>query len=257
MKKVMTKIALTLAMTTAALMTDAEAANIGTRDRVLVVVTELDTHGFPELRPMYSALEELTKITAEGLLGHKYDKVEIIADREATLPEFKRKIQEIVRDQDVKVVDVILSLHGLPNKLAFEDRTWKMEDMVEEFKSVSNIEDRVARILMRKKLRMLYNLSCYGSSHRQAFMDIGFKTVNGSLGVNANSEVEFVPALIAWRSGATFKDSFMASNNDIALAAADEPVKAVGRLMNNALKETNSRKAFSGNFDLKISSEIR
>ncbi|GAB4019536.1 MAG: hypothetical protein Fur0010_21560 [Bdellovibrio sp.] len=160
MKTTLRKIDLTLAMTTSTLITSAEAASIATRDRVLVVVTELDTHGFPEFRTMYSALEELTKFSVDDLLGSFYYKIEIIADREATVPALKRKLQELVRDQDVKAVDVILSLHGLPNKLAFEDRVWKMEDMVAEFKKSTTMEDRVARILMRKKLRMLYNLSC-------------------------------------------------------------------------------------------------
>ncbi|GAB4019539.1 MAG: hypothetical protein Fur0010_21570 [Bdellovibrio sp.] len=88
-------------------------------------------------------------------------------------------------------------------------------------------------------------------------MDIGFKTVNGSIGVNANSEVEFAPALIAWRSGVQFKDSFIVSNNNTALIAADSPIKMTGELMNNALKETNSRKVFSGDFNIKISSDVR
>lgn len=254
LSKKLAKLALLTAATIIGFNSDAYSA-VSTNQRVLVVVTELDSHGFPELRPMYAALEELTKMTTEGLLGNVYDKVEIITNRDATLSRFKEKIVELVRDQDVKAVDVILSLHGLKNKLAFDDKTWKMEDMVSEFKKASTIEDRVARILMRKKLRMIYNLSCYGSSHRQAFLDIGFKAANGSVGVNANSELEFAPALIAWRSGVGFKDSFSLSNTNTALLATDEPIKALGELMNNALKDTDSRKLFSGNQSIKISSD--
>jgi len=230
-------------------------ASVAVRNRALVVVAELDSRGAPELNGLYRALEELTQVTVQGILGDKYDRIDILTGGRATFPEFKRVVKDLSRDPNVLAIDVIMSVHGDPGKLAFQDRTWKTADMQSEMLAVSSRQDTIDKMRMKKKLRMIYNTSCYGASHRQNFLNMGFKVANGSIGVNANSEVEFVPALIAWRSGVAFKDSFNASNNDLALALADGPLQMAGRAARNSLAKVNSRKLFSGAVTMKINSD--
>jgi len=232
-------------------------ASVSVRNRVLVVVAELDSRGAPELSALYSALEELTQVTVQGVLGDKYDRIDILTGGRATFPEFKRVVKEFSRDPNVLAIDVIMSVHGAPGKLAFQDLTWKTTDMEAAMLSVSSRQDTIDKMRMKKKLRMIYNTSCFGASHRQNFLNMGFKVANGSIGVNANSEVEFVPALMAWRSGIGFKDSFNASNNDFALALADGPLQIAGRAAGNSLAKVNSRKLFSGAVTMKINSDAR
>lgn len=220
-------------------------AAVAKESRVLVVVSELDSRGARELEPLYAALEHLTQFMVHGLLGDKYQRIEVLANRDATFANFKSTLRDIALEPEVQAIDVILSLHGNPGELAFDDQTWDTGTMETRFLMAPTIRDRFIVQRMKKKLRMLYNLSCFGSSHRQNFINMGFDVVNGSINVNANSEVEYAPALLAWKVGVGFKDSFIASNNDAALLAADAPIRAIGTLQNNSLKNTNSRKVFS------------
>jgi hypothetical protein len=235
---------------------NAQAA-VGRHNRALVVVSELDTHGSRELRPLYASLEQLTQFSVAGLLRNDYRQIETLANRDATFANFKRTLKELALDSNIHAIDVILSLHGSPGELVFEDQTWSTATMERRFLMAVTRAEQAEMIVLKKKLRMMYNLSCFGSSHRQNFINMGFDMVNGSINVNANSEVEFVPALLAWKTGIGFRDSFAASNNDAALFAADEPIRLMGRLQNNSLKSTNSKKLFSGTFNNKISSDAR
>jgi hypothetical protein len=225
-------------------------------ERVLVVVSELDSGGMPELTALYTALEDLTRFSTEGILGASYQEIYYLTNAGASLSEFKDKIHELADDEKVKAIDVIMSLHGTTEKLLFDDGLWRMSTIAENFHPVTTVQDRVKKILRKKKMRMLYNLSCFGSSHRDDFISMGFDVVNGSMDVNANSAVEYAPALVAWAGRIGFKDSFSASNNDVALAMNDAPIRLAGQLANNALKKTNSKKLFSaksnGSVNLKI-----
>ncbi|MGE3609573.1 MAG: hypothetical protein AB7I27_08305 [Bacteriovoracaceae bacterium] len=257
MKKITTTTLALITVATLAFPFKSAKAAVTKNERVLVVVSELDSRGMQELRPLYQALEQLTQFTVQGILGNSYSRIEVVANRDATYAEFKRALKEIAREPGIRAIDVILSLHGLPGRLSFDDMTWNTSEMENRFYIGNTPQDRVDRILLRRKLRMMYNLSCYGSSHRENFIGMGFKAVNGSIGVNANSEVEFVPALTAWAAGAGFKDAFNGSNSPLFIAAADAPVRLAGQLANNALKETNSMKVFSGDVSMKINSEVR
>lgn len=236
---------------------EAAKAAVTKNERVLLVVSELDSRGMQELRPFYQALEQLTQFTVQGILGDSYDRIEVIANRNATYAEFKQTLKEIARDPETRAIDVIMSLHGLPGRLAFDDMTWDTSEMENRFYIGTSTQDRVDRILLRRKLRMMYNLSCFGASHRGNFIGMGFKAVNGSVGVNANSEVEFVPAMLAWKAGMGFRSAFNGTNHPALIAAADAPIIASGQLFNNALKKTNSTKVFSGDVEIKIHSDPR
>ncbi len=254
LKKVLTSVVLGSLL----VMSQAEAAieRVRKSERVLVVVSELDSAGLPELRDLYRSLEDLTLYMTEGILGGSYKEIYYLTDAEATFAEFQEKVHALADDASVKAIDVIMSLHGAPDKLLFDDGAWKTPKMEEKFHPVATAQERVKKILRKKKMRMLYNLSCFGASHRDEFISMGFDVVNGSVDVNANSAVEFAPAMSLWALGTGFKDSFNGSNNDVALALNDGPIRIAGQLANNSLKTTNSKKLFTakstGSVNLKI-----
>jgi hypothetical protein len=230
------------------LISSSAMAKVAAKERALIVISELDSSGIRELQPLYTTLEHLTQIAVHRVLGEEYAEIEMLANNDATFDNFQKSISNLAGKGHIKAIDVILSLHGLKNYLVFKNRTMSVSEMEQRFlSSATEIE--------KKKLRIMYNLSCWGESHNASFIRMGFVASTGSVGVNANSEVEFIPALRAWRSGLSFQNAFAASNNWLALRVADEPVKFAGRRANNILRFTDSKKIFSGNTRIKISSD--
>ncbi len=230
-------------------------AVVGYKERALVVISEIDTGGIPQFKKLYQVLERLTEKTVLDLLHGSYAQIEILNNEEATVPYFKETIKNLVLQEQIKAIDVIVSVHGNPNSLLFKDREWKMAEIEAYFLSAQDDQDKDFVIQMKKKLRMLYNLSCFGTTHNRSFVSMGFDASTGSINVNANSEVEFVPVLLNWRKGIGFKNSFKSSNNSVALKIADGPVRTLGKIQNNSLRYTNSKKEFLGEEKINISSD--
>lgn len=227
---------------------------VSKQQRVLVVLSELDSTGAPELEQLYRALEDLTGHFVGALLQDKYKTIITLKNSNATLANFKQVIYREANKSDVRAIDVIISVHGAPTRLALAERTYTKEEMRDEMMRVNGKKELVNKIFVKKKLRVLYNLACYAGRNMQTMRDMGFAAVNGARGVNANSEVELVPALTAWANGVSFKDSFIASNNPVALFASDAALREVGRAANNMLKDIDSEKLFSGEFNKTINS---
>jgi hypothetical protein len=232
----------------------ADSNTIGRNERVLVVLSELDSRGAPELEQLYRALEDLTGHFVGAILQDKYRSIITLKNSNATLANFKRAIYQEANKTEVKAIDVIISVHGAPTKLAFSEDAYTKDEIKDEMLRVNDRRELVNKIFVKKKLRVLYNLACYAGRNMQTLKDIGFAAVNGARGVNANSEVELVPALTAWANGVGFKDSFIASNNPIALTASDAALRQVGRMANNMLKDIDSEKLFLGEFNKNINS---
>jgi hypothetical protein len=248
---------LILAFTLTLLFSFSTFARIHRQDRALVVISELDTNGLPEFEKLYTALEYLTKYTVQEMLQDSYEDIIFLNNTDATVEGFKNAVRGLAEREDIKAIDVILSLHGSPDRLYFKDRSWGMDELQTEFLSASNEEEQVLVTTMQKKLRIMYNLSCWGKTHNAAFYNMGFDVSTGSVNVNANSELEFVPMMLAWRNGISFHRSFWSSNNKVALFIADAPVRALGKKQNSALKETDSKKLFYGYIKTKISTDPR
>jgi hypothetical protein len=214
-------------------------------ERVLVVISELDSGGFPELQPLYTILEHLTGFSVVGSMSSEYEEIEVLTNEEATFERFRSVIHKYGNQKGVKAIDVILSLHGLKKRLSWADRRLNVSDMEAIFLKTATDQEK-------KKLRFMYNLSCYGKTHNQAFVNMGFDVATGSKAINANSEFEFLPFLAHWKLGHGFKNSFASSNGPIALRMADAPVRWIGRQANNSLKYTDSKKIFLGQTKIKI-----
>jgi hypothetical protein len=223
-------------------------ASINKSDRILIVVSELQTHGPRNLRNLYNTLEQLTRVQTNLVLGDDYKQIIYLNQAQATLSNFKNVLRVHASRADVKAIDVIMSLHGGNEKLYFREGGINVNTMAAAVTQASSAAETSIVNRMKSKLRMVYNLSCFGRSHNQAFREMGFDVSVGSNGVNANSEVEFIPVLTAWSFGSTFGGAFNASNNDGALFVADAPVRA-------AEINADSKKFFRGNSAIKITSD--
>jgi hypothetical protein len=254
MKKSLKNLLLTSALTLSTLGTAFAEAPVTRDQRVLVVLSELDSTGAPELEQLYRALEDLTGHFVGALLQDKYKRIITLRNNSATLANFKRVVYQEANKTDIRAIDVIISVHGLPTKLAMANGIVTKDAFRDEMLRTTTRQELVNKIFVKKKLRALYNLACYAGRNMQTMRDIGFATVNGARGVNANSEVELVPALTAWANGVGFKDSFIASNNPVALFASDAALREIGRAQNSMLKDIDSEKLFSGEFNKTINS---
>ena len=143
---------------------------------------------------------------------------------------------------------MIFSLHGATNKVYFREGGVEMSSLLTQMTSPSASMSAAQITTMKRKLRMIYNLSCFGQSHNNEFRSMGFDVSVGSVGVNANSEVEYASVLTQWSFNWKFIDTFNATNNDVALAITDQPVRAAGI-------PANSKKMFAGLTSLTISSD--
>lgn len=225
-------------------------ARIDKEDRVLVVVSELQRHGPENLRSLYGIIENLTSTTTSAVLGDDYKRIHYLKRSQATVANFRSLLQALSKDSSIKAIDVIFSLHGSDNRVAFYEGSVSMSSLTSQILATSANMTSAQVATMRKKLRMIYNLSCFGRSHNDDFIQMGFDVSVGSRGINANSEGEFPSALSTWSFNWKFIDTFNISNTDVALTAADTPVRMLGIA-------ADSKKFFLGRTDLTISTDPR
>lgn len=237
--------------------TEVQAA-VRAQERVLIILTDLDTHGIPELAPLYSTLEEVgIGLPRLPILRDNYREIHVLRNQRATLANFKALSLALANRPEIEAIDVFLMLHGLDGRLAFADRRYNMADMQSFMTSARNATEEARITTMKRKFRLMYNTSCFGSSHRSAFRNMGFDVVVGSIAVNANSEAEYPSFLALWNGGARLQDAFVPTNNPAALVVTDGPLVTAGRFMNNFLRHVNSRKVFSGNTAITINTDPR
>lgn len=244
----MKKITLTIAALLLTMISNQAQARIDKQDRVLVVVSELQTHGPQNLRQLYGAIEELTQLSTSVILGDDYREVHMLKGVNATAANFKSKIQSLSRNPSIRAIDVVFSLHGSSNRVYFREGGVDMSRLLTQVTETSASMTAAQITTMKRKLRMIYNLSCFGQSHNNEFRSMGFDVSVGSVGVNANSEAEYASVLTQWSFGWKFIDTFNATNNDVALAITDQPVRLAGI-------PANSKKMFAGATQLTISSD--
>lgn len=230
-------------------------ADVTKSQRALVVVTELDRQGAPELRDLYRGLESATIDFPRALLANQYAVVRILNNNLASKDAFRQTLRGLGANPNIHAIDVILALHGATNRLSFVDGAMDTESLSDFFDVRNNPQNLALTNLTKNKLRLMYSTACFGRSHIDDWLAVGFDAVIGAHGVNANSEAEYPSMLTQWASGQTAFNALAPTNNDIALAATDGPLVATGHLLNNFLARVNSRKAFGGLHSVKINSE--
>lgn len=250
---------LTLSIAALALVLSVSAqAEITKTERVLVVVSELDEHAPRESRDLYRTLENLTRAIPNGILASEYSRVIGQFDRSATSSNFVNLMRTLALDDRVQAVDVIMSLHGSTNKLYFFNGATRIADLSNSLLRATTPAQQELVRKMKKKLRLMYNLSCFGDSVNEEFIAMGFDTSIGSIAVNANSDVEFPSFIGLWRLGFKVSEALAPTNNAAALFAHDGALITAGNLSGNSmLQAINSKKEIEGRSALRISSDPR
>lgn len=230
-------------------------AAVNANQRALVVVSELDEHSYPELRPLYTALEAITVSVPRNLLSATYASTKILNGESATLSNLKETLYRLAANPNIKAIDMIVNTHGLDEELFFHDGGRTMSHIQEELLSPDAPFNTAHTRAMKRKLRMLYSTACFGASHNNEWNAIGFDVSAGAIGVNVNAEAEYGGVLGAWAAGTPFSTGFAISNTDAALAVTDGPLRLAGQLAGNFLRFTNSKKRLRGNTAITINSD--
>ena len=227
---------------------------VWSQSRALLIVSELDQRGLKELRPLYKKIESLSWSipTQSKKIKKNYREFYLLKDEKATSEEFGRLLIHFIGDPTISSVDVILGVHGRPQILSFFDGAISVTEWARSIKS--KIEN-IYGVNYLNKFGLLYNLSCYGATHGQGFLDLGFKVVVGSRRVNANAEIEYPWVLNSLGKGYTVRQAFNQTNSSGWLNFADEPIRWIGNNKNNFLKDTDSYKEIFGDLDYRINEE--
>lgn len=214
----------------------AEAA-VHKSKRRLLVVSSLEKFGSAKYAWLYRFLDGATISAGVSALGGSYAGVSMLPEPVATQQNFINVLRSLTNHYNTLAVDVILSLHGAQNKLWFFDGSVSTGDLKDAMRE---------QIPKRHKLRLMYNLACYGSSHRNEFRSAGFRTVIGARKVNAASASEYPTFLSMWKAGSPVNAILSVTNNDPALGAADMAARGMG------FSDADSRKWVSGTSSLRI-----
>lgn len=155
--------------------------NIKREERVLLIINCLAEHGDKRFKQLYEFIETAGVDLAMRYLKGHYRQISVLKEKEVTLSAFLSSLQELSADERNLAVDVFFQLHGLKRRVRFYDY-WV---------SIFTLGREIRRVVARDCLRLLYNTSCYGDSHSDAFLKAGFRVSIGSMGINTNGATEY------------------------------------------------------------------
>jgi len=92
----------------------------------------------------------------------------------------------------------------------------------------------------KSKLRLMYNLACYGASHRNDFRAAGFRTAIGARKTNTSSASEYPVFLSRWKVAHPVNSIFAFTNADPGMTISDAAAGAMG------FNDADSKKLISG-----------
>lgn len=147
----------------------------------------------------------------------------------------------------VRAVDLIFVTHGLSSEMLFADGR----------KTANRVRDEIVNNLTsteRSKLRMVFSTACFGTTHRTAWRNAGFRTVSGAAGIYADSALSYPAFLGAWIAGQSFSSAVGIANGIDPLRINDNAAKAWFDSKNrrDLSRQVNSVRMVSGSGSLKI-----
>jgi hypothetical protein len=181
------------------------ATTVTKSQRELVIVSPDLSQGSAVERALYDVIEWGGIGLGVGTLGVRYNVVHLLKDDAATRLGFVNILRQTTAKTGIRAVDVLFISHGLSGQVLFSNGAF----------TVTSVRDRILTDLtatQRAKLRMLFSTACFGSSHRSAWREAGFRTVSGSRGVYADSAATYQPFLTAWSAGLGFGPAVTAAN---------------------------------------------
>lgn len=208
-------------------------------ERQLLIISNLSKYGKSNYKWLYKFLDASAISMAKNLVGSQYTKAFALTPPAATSKNFFKSLDRITNNSNVDALDVIISLHGNPNRLTFKDGAFNM----------TSIKNELNTIKENRKFRLLYNTACYGDSHSDEFLAGGFKTSIGSLKVNTASASEYPEFLMRYRMRHPVGKIIKSTNSKMGLRISDAIAKRIG------FPNSDSRKVVRGERSLKITSD--
>ncbi|HEX9000679.1 MAG TPA: hypothetical protein VGB07_12310, partial [Blastocatellia bacterium] len=137
--------------------------SVNRNQRVLLVVNQL-TQGVPQdQRRLYNFIESSGRGTVNSILEDDYSDLVKLYDQSATKDGLLSALQRIGSQTSVQAIDLILMLHGSPERLYFHNGVYQAATLAAE----------IAALSLRAKLRLVYSTACYGASHTDDFLRAG------------------------------------------------------------------------------------
>lgn len=156
-------------------------------------------------RAFYEFVEFNAIAIATATLGTRYNTVHIVKGTAATRAGLANTLNEIASKATIRAVDLVFITHGATAEVVLADDRWAINEVRDRIRTGLTVADRA-------KLRMVFSTACFGSSHRPAWREAGFKTVSGAREIYADSAASYLPFLSAWALGGTFGASVTAAN---------------------------------------------
>jgi hypothetical protein len=210
---------------------------IARADRVMLLASNVSGTS-NEFQWLYRWLDDNAVVLGRQITEPHYQKVSVLKGDQLTREAFVTRIRILGKTVGVKAVDVFLNLHGLRDGVKFADGTAPIEDLCDELEDLD----------LGHRWRLLYSTCCWGALHAPHFVRAGFKTVSGSLGINANGPYDFPTQLTKWVGGSTYASALRAGNNQTMREIHDGLAELFG------FDNVNSTKIIAGVKSLRITS---
>ncbi len=208
-------------------------------ERALIAVVNLSILA-KKNRALYRIEEKKAAKLIQRKLSPYYGNLIIFSNHQATRENFLSALREAELDPKIKVIDSIIYLHGIPNKIGFTDT---------HFYPIDKIRDEILSLIPETghgptKLRALYSDACYGESHISDLLKSGYKVVSGSVGTDSNWAADLRKFMRVWTQGETFSHGILKANSVITTPITDWVING------------DSTKKLDGILDLTINSTI-
>jgi len=219
---------------------------VNRNDRALIFLNNTAAAGDRNYQLLYQFLERSGKAVVSAELGPMYKNIIALEGANATSGNFKQRLAELENDPKVKAIDLVISLHGNPNNILFQDTEMPVSNLAAD---ITNERVRTCRgdqacINQKKqKLRVVYSAACFGESHLDGWLAAGFDAAAGSHDVHTDSAASFPTFMNTWRSGYSFAESVNRANS----ADRQRKYDAWARSINRDWSSANSQKSVKGN----------
>ena len=146
--------------------------------------------------------EEYGKLVVRVQARRHYRRIVVLEDEEATASHLVRALLEA----DDAVVDVLMLVHGQSGYACGCGDHRVSADFFAALRQLRAVG------LARFRLRIVYQMNCYGQTLGEEWISIGARAVNGAVGVNWLPEPSLSIFLNGWLGGRSFGESVRRSN---------------------------------------------
>lgn len=227
----------------------AQTVNVNRGNRDLLLFVKLAPNSGPS-RSFYQFTEFAAEQLGLMILGTQYRRVHVVRGTATTRDRLVTQLNTIAANRFVRAVDCIFVTHGLNNRLSFQGGSSTIG-------AVSQAIRNGVSVARRAKFRMLFSTACFGASHRSGWRQAGFKCVSGSRGVYADSAGSYVPFLLRWALGGTFRQAVDAANGADPARIQDSIAASILFFSGSSLwNQVDSFRVRSGFTDLRIGTQL-